>query len=767
MINSDPHGRSTHVELGGQSCFLAGSVLKILLVPVTWWCLSLGWLVIFASDAHADDRDEHSPRRHALLIGCTRYDHLPEHLHLVGPDNDVLLMRSVLETAGVPTDQITVLCDALEEPSLRPTRDNIVSQFKRLAKRVGPHDQVFIHLSGHGSQQPNDLGDQLADIEPDALDEVFCPADVSTASPGNPARIPSGITDDDFRVWLDAIRDAGASVFLIADTCHSGTITRASDERVIRSLRPESLGIRTGHARTQNARMATDPGIAEPNIERPDRVAKPNGFPRGRLLAIYAAQPGEVTFETQLPLGSPQAKCYGMLTYTLAKHLMGEPSLSCRELVRRIHAEYIALGILSPTPFVEGEQTEQSIFGRPILSEASRGRYTLQQRPEGLLVNAGELHGLTIGSVFAIDLKPDPRVLQRIAHVRVVGLGPLSSTVQPCAYDGVPAMATLSTPVAARLVHTQLAGRPIRVSMASKPMASDLQEKWKAVSARLNSLQSSSIQLVQTHDQADWMIRDADDGLYLTPLASLDRFATAPRDQATTMRIGPIPDHEPIDWLATRLKRVARAQHLIQLAVFAMRNQSQAPPLSVSLVVYSGLEDSHGRVVDMTAGRPRVAAGTIVGFEIQNQSRVTLDASLFFVDSHFGIESVFPVEGMADNRILPAGRFRTRRYRVNTQTTGLEHAVAIAVRGRPAQQPTTFPFLSQPSVEVGDPVHRTSQSEPREQRPFFESLLQKLDNSQTQRDRPLAGESSRDWTMQLLSWTTTVNSTKDESVPES
>src|SRR5690349_9557352 len=58
------------------------------------------------------DRPPPDKTRHALLVGVTFYEHLPEKFHLVGPGNDVEMMRQVLvEKFLFSPDQIVTLSE--------------------------------------------------------------------------------------------------------------------------------------------------------------------------------------------------------------------------------------------------------------------------------------------------------------------------------------------------------------------------------------------------------------------------------------------------------------------------------------------------------------------------------------------------------------------------------------------------------------------------------------------------------------------------------
>jgi hypothetical protein len=73
-------------------------------------------------------------------------------------------------------------------------------------------DVLFLHYSGHGSNVPDDNGD-----EADHRDEILCPTNLDWNDP---------LRDDWLRATFNNLR-AGVSLTVIMDCCHSGTNTRA------------------------------------------------------------------------------------------------------------------------------------------------------------------------------------------------------------------------------------------------------------------------------------------------------------------------------------------------------------------------------------------------------------------------------------------------------------------------------------------------------------------------------------------------------------
>jgi hypothetical protein len=92
------------------------------------------------------------------------------------------------------------------------TRQNILNGIKSMISRAQPGDVVAFQFSGHGTELPDDDGD-----EADGTDEAFVPVDWQASK---------FLVDDDLREALVALPD-GVSLTCFIDCCHSGTITRA------------------------------------------------------------------------------------------------------------------------------------------------------------------------------------------------------------------------------------------------------------------------------------------------------------------------------------------------------------------------------------------------------------------------------------------------------------------------------------------------------------------------------------------------------------
>ena len=143
--------------------------------------------------------------KRAVLVGLNRY-RIPG-ADLRGCVNDVINMQKVLtQRYGFAKGDITTLLDySATQKAIQAALQNLVRSGKK-------GDVLLFHYSGHGSNVPDDNGD-----EADKRDEILCPTDLDWKNP---------FRDDWLRKTFDGLK-AGVNLTVITDCCHSGTITRA------------------------------------------------------------------------------------------------------------------------------------------------------------------------------------------------------------------------------------------------------------------------------------------------------------------------------------------------------------------------------------------------------------------------------------------------------------------------------------------------------------------------------------------------------------
>jgi len=136
----------------------------------------------------------------ALMIGIN-YVGTPYQLN--GCINDVNSMSLKLKSDYGFTN-ITTLTD---ETPIKPTRDNILSEFTNLLANAQSGDLLFVLYSGHGSNVIDNSGDEAS-----GYDDMIISSDLK------------GIIDDDLKAIIQANLKNGVNLFAMFDSCFSGTI---------------------------------------------------------------------------------------------------------------------------------------------------------------------------------------------------------------------------------------------------------------------------------------------------------------------------------------------------------------------------------------------------------------------------------------------------------------------------------------------------------------------------------------------------------------
>ena len=147
---------------------------------------------------------------YGLVIGIDDYAYVP---NLEGAVHDARDIASAIESRG---GQVTMILNR------KATRQNILEAFDQIVGKVRSGDTVVLSYAGHGVQLPEALpGD-----ETDGLDETFILHGFEVRGDGFSERI----RDNDISEMLGRI-PSDVGVLVVADSCHSGTMTRNVDPR--------------------------------------------------------------------------------------------------------------------------------------------------------------------------------------------------------------------------------------------------------------------------------------------------------------------------------------------------------------------------------------------------------------------------------------------------------------------------------------------------------------------------------------------------------
>lgn len=276
--------------------------------------------------------------KRAVLIGINKYQ-IPGS-DLSGCVNDVKNLRGVLTSYyGFAEKDITTLTDS------RATKKAMQAAIQKLIRSGKKGDTLLLHYSGHGSNVPDDNGD-----EADNRDEILCPTDLDWKDP---------FRDDWLRQALGKLQ-SGVNLTVIMDCCHSGTITRA--------IIPPDAPRRERFLPCPLDLMATESGRKLRGTVRGRLGKAPRG--RKRKSDIVNADIQEILItgcrDTQTSADADIGGSYnGALTYYLVESIKeAEGKLTYRELHQRTVAK-LKQNDFAQVPQLEGQRTS---FDRQFLS---------------------------------------------------------------------------------------------------------------------------------------------------------------------------------------------------------------------------------------------------------------------------------------------------------------------------------------------------------------------------------------------------------------
>lgn len=344
--------------------------------------------------------------KRALLIGIGKYEILPR---LPGSKNDIDLVHQVLVSRyGFAEQAIHTVRDEMA------TREGVLAALNQLVQEAGPHDLVYIHYSGHGSQVQDLNGDE----PDDQLDETIVPAD------GRTEGIPD-ITDDELEDILSRLKTSQAVVVL--DSCHSGTATRGLEVRV-RSVPADN-----------RVHLYKNSGVTT------RAIVPVNLYP-------YVLFSGAAAHEEALD-GPVDGRYHGFFTHSLFKSLQSAPIgasvleifAGAKQELKRIQNQFGRTSMPEPQLEASKDRLDQPVFTIGVRSETLADAQTesvrrpwvaVQPQPEGqvVLLNAAAL-GADPGSVWGIypdgETEFDPAKAQAFALVKAVKSPHASAVISP------------------------------------------------------------------------------------------------------------------------------------------------------------------------------------------------------------------------------------------------------------------------------------------------------------------------------------------------
>jgi len=296
-----------------------------------------------------------------LVVGIDAYRSVTP---LKGALNDARDIAAALEEAGA--ERVWLLLDEAA------SRAAILGAWREMTAAAQPGDTVVFSYAGHGAQE----AERLAGSEADGLDEVFLLGGFSPSGPGTAERIP----DDEINALFAAVPEL--TVVFIADSCHSGTMTRAFDPRVA----------------VVSTRLGAYGAIQEDALPPPDPAAATmSEADLPHVVFFGAVEDGELALEIAI-----EGEARGALSWAFGRALRGQADQDGdRRLDTRELESYLVETVRAVT---EGRQYPQLVpRGRDVIEAVAIAGGTLAPNEAPLTVavlgappSAGTLHNVVL-----------------------------------------------------------------------------------------------------------------------------------------------------------------------------------------------------------------------------------------------------------------------------------------------------------------------------------------------------------------------------------
>lgn len=334
--------------------------------------VAMGWMLValWPTWAIAD------PPRLALLVGVSKYKQGPDPWRELHTETDIAQLKEVLiRHHGFQESSVRVLHNE------QATGEGIRRAFhEHLIDKATPGAVVVFHFSGHGQQILDDNGDEL-----DGLDESLVPHDTSSQRAAIAAR--TNIRDDEIGLWLHALRQKmttggklRGSINVFLDSCYSGTATRGQLRERGRAWDPELDG-------PQPKGLATSSNKGAVGLLPLEQVAA------GGFVLLSAARSHQTAKEVD-----------GRGAFSLALiHALARvgSDATMRTVFDRVTNEVAGLALFQD-PVFEGPIDTLLFSGIPVAPSPYLPVIADPLQPSRLRLPIGEVHGATVGSLFAL-----------------------------------------------------------------------------------------------------------------------------------------------------------------------------------------------------------------------------------------------------------------------------------------------------------------------------------------------------------------------------
>ncbi len=661
-----------------------------------------GWMGLFVAAVGLVALSAPSAARenYAVLVGVNNYTNLDREYQLQGPVNDVTLLQSVLRSRGFAEDHILILADGIAGAQA-PTRQGIMGSLAAVTQRAQRGDFVYLHFSGHGSQQPEDVARTDRGHKPDGMNEIFLPRDIGTWNEKGTS-ITNAIVDFEINAAVTALRNKGVFVWAVFDSCHSATMARgaAPEDVRFRQIDPVVLGVPSNRIdKAMRGSATAESPLGVPLKLSPDAA----GF-----VAFYAAQTSETAPEMPLPRDAGDRKRQGLFSFTLAQAIEQNGSITYRQLRDFVLHQYAALGYLSTTPLIEGTDLDAPIFGDANVKRVPQWAISLHDGQ--VKIPAGALQDLSAGALFAVmgdPLQPDTQAIGYLqaGTVKVFETFLVDTPLRPAEKGGMGAFSSGAVPKGsyARLLQSS---PNFSLTVAMPPSATNEGRDASRMRKIIQQLQVSPPQglrviWVAPDQAADLRLsfgalgapQAQRDGGQLWLLPPTGELIASGAERSHSIELAQ-SDADLSGKLQDSLRRISRYINLLRVCAQMPVGTNSVADAQVQATLTRAHSAESSPLPDGIL--PKLYTDDIVEFKIRNHGPKAADVTLLFLDSRYGITAMYPEAGRL-NRIEPGGEDHLK-IQIDADTVGIERMLVISVAAEPHQPNADFSFLQQQTL---------------------------------------------------------------------
>jgi hypothetical protein len=599
-----------------------------------------------------------------------------------------------------------------------PTYENIVAKFKALTAKVMAGDQVYVQYSGHGGRAATVFADVKGD---DGLDECLVPLDIGDAS----ARY---VRDVELYYLINDLVKKEVRLTVVFDCCNSGGATRGNGGARKRGISVVDLNARPGDslvAPTDQliaAWQAASGGAMRASKPASGWLLEPKGY-----TFMAACRANESAFE--YPFNGTENN--GALTYWMLDTLrQSGPNITYKTLHDRIlpkvHGQFEA-----QTPMLQGDASA-AVFGGTLQHDTTP-TYTvpvLEIDPAGqrVRVNAGEVHGVTTGTQFAIypfNTTDFDNTANRLALVEADHVNETDTWAKIIAQSG---SSTLEVGAQALLIHS--ANLHTRRGVA---LVLDDAGRKAAISAAIATQGQGFITLDET-ERIDFQVATDEQGNYaIWDAAGADIPNLRP----------PLAANDPtaVETLVQRLVHLAKYNNVRDLTAPAGNTDKK---LRVELTPIHGdpTRDAGGAPIYKPGDKVKLVVTNTQTPGAANDPARILNITILDLAPDWSISQIFPAGGGFFEPLDPGGtfEFEFEAFLPDGREMGVDTLKVFAT-----QSTTNFRWLQLPALDqppAREAIQRSASDDP------LEKLLASLaGETLTTRDlRITSGPKTRGWT---------------------